>query len=135
MQLRSDAFAHGHPIPKKFTGEGTDVSPALQWSGVPHGTKGLVLICDDPDAPREQTWVHWVAYNIPPDVTHLPEGVHMSDRPKELNGGLQGKTDFGKIGHDESCFVLNASLTLILLVDMVDQCRRKDTVFITTTFV
>ena len=55
IQISSSAFVQGNPIPKKYTGEGTDVSPALAWSGLPEKTKELALICDDPDAPRRGT--------------------------------------------------------------------------------
>ena len=53
IQITSSAFAQGQVIPKKYTGEGADVSPPLAWSGVPEKTKELALICDDPDAPAE----------------------------------------------------------------------------------
>jgi len=59
MEVTSSAFQAGQKIPTKYTCEGADISPPLQWSGVPAGTKGLALICDDPDAPAG-TWVHWV---------------------------------------------------------------------------
>ena len=57
MEVTSSAFQAGQTIPTKYTCEGADISPPLQWSGVPAGTKGLALICDDPDAPAG-TWVH-----------------------------------------------------------------------------
>ena len=60
ITISSTAFSHNEPIPRKHTGEGEDVSPALAWSGIPEGTKELALIMDDPDAPRPETWVHWV---------------------------------------------------------------------------
>ncbi len=61
IKITSSAFKEGQQIPKKYTGEGEDVSPPLAWSDLPEGTKELLLICDDPDAPRG-TWVHWVIY-------------------------------------------------------------------------
>ncbi len=75
IQMTSSAFVQGHAIPKKYTGEGEDVSPPLAWSGLPEGTKELALICDDPDAPRAEPWVHWVIYKLPADAKGLPEGV------------------------------------------------------------
>ncbi len=75
LLITSAAFTQGHPIPKKYTGEGVDVSPPLSWSGLPEGTKELALICDDPDAPTPEPWVHWVIYKISADVKGLPEGV------------------------------------------------------------
>lgn len=93
LQVTSSAFTQGHPIPKKFTGEGADVSPALAWSDVPEGTKELVLICDDPDAPNGD-WVHWVIYKLPPDTKGLPEGVPRKTRLKDPHGAVQGKNSW-----------------------------------------
>jgi Raf kinase inhibitor-like YbhB/YbcL family protein len=73
LTVTSLAFEPGKQIPKKFTGEGEDVSPPLAWSGAPEGTKELALICDDPDAPRPEPWVHWVLYGIQADRTSLAE--------------------------------------------------------------
>src|SRR5450755_2909622 len=62
--LTSPAFANNGVIPKQYSCEGTDISPPLQWSGAPQGTKSFALIIDDPDAPDpralKMTWVHWV---------------------------------------------------------------------------
>ena len=77
MQLTSTAFATGSSIPSKHTGEGVDVSPELSWSNAPEGTKAFAVICHDPDAPlvtpRTYGYVHWVLYNIPGDISSLPE--------------------------------------------------------------
>ncbi len=75
LTLTSSAFAHGEPIPQQYTGEGKDLSPPLAWSNVPEGVQEFALICDDPDAPRDEPWVHWVIYKIPGDVRSLPEGI------------------------------------------------------------
>ena len=75
LQITSKAFAEEERIPVKYTGEGEDVSPPLEWSGVPEGTKQFALICDDPDAPTEEPWVHWVIYKIPAEARGLAEGV------------------------------------------------------------
>jgi Raf kinase inhibitor-like YbhB/YbcL family protein len=99
IELSSTAFAEGQPIPREYTGEGTDVSPPLAWSKPPEGTQELALICDDPDAPRG-TWVHWVVYNIPVTARALPEGFGSSERPaSELAGVVEGKNSFGKTGY------------------------------------
>ncbi len=90
IQLTSTAFGEGERIPAKYTGEGEDVSPPLAWSGVPEGTKELALICDDPDAPTPQPWVHWVICKIPADCTELPEGVAQTPRLEEPAGAIQG---------------------------------------------
>src|ERR1051325_11526598 len=75
IRLTSPAFKDGERIPAGFTGDGVDVSPALEWSDLPHGTQELALICDDPDAPRAEPWVHWVLYSIPVSTSGLLEGL------------------------------------------------------------
>lgn len=62
ITVRSSAFDPGRPIPDKHTGDGEDVSPPLEWSDLPKGTRELALIVDDPDAPSSEPWVHWVIY-------------------------------------------------------------------------
>lgn len=94
IELTSPAFAHGQPIPQRFTGEGEDISPPLRWSGVPEGTKELVIVCDDPDAPTESAWVHWVFYKIPPQVFELPEGIEKKEHPRFPRGAIQGKNSW-----------------------------------------
>lgn len=74
MKIESTAFVHHHPIPKKYTGDGEDVSPPLSFLDVPQGAKSLALIVDDPDAPRG-TFDHWIVWNLPPDTKMLPEGA------------------------------------------------------------
>jgi len=73
LELRIPAFAKGGRIPHKFTADGADVSPALEWDGAPANTRAYAIIMEDPDAPLG-TWVHWVAYDLPARVTSLPEG-------------------------------------------------------------
>jgi Raf kinase inhibitor-like YbhB/YbcL family protein len=94
IKIDSPAFAHGAPIPKKYTGDGEDVSPALNWSAVPSATRQLALICDDPDAPTPQPWVHWVIYRLPPSTTALPEGVAKSASLEMPAGAVQGKNSW-----------------------------------------
>jgi len=98
--LSSPAFKQGDPIPKKFTCEGTDVSPALKWSGAPAGTKSFALIVDDPDAPVG-TWVHWVLFNIPGETTSLPEGLATTGEFPD--GSKQGTNDFKRLGYGGPC--------------------------------
>ncbi len=104
LELRSPAFEPNGEIPVRYTCDGQDVSPPLEWSGVPEGTRSLVLIVDDPDAPDpaapRMTWVHWVLYNIPPSATGLPEGVSPSDLPP---GTLQGLNDWKRTGYGGPC--------------------------------
>jgi Raf kinase inhibitor-like YbhB/YbcL family protein len=75
FEFTSTAFKNNHAVPKEYTGEGDDVSPPLAWDDAPPNTKEFALICDDPDAPSPEPWVHWVIYGIPADARALPEGV------------------------------------------------------------
>lgn len=98
--LRSPDFADGANIPRAFTCEGEDRSPALEWSDVPPGTKTFALIADDPDAPAG-TWVHWVIYNIPGSARSLASGM---ERKEQLgDGSRQGRNDFRKVGYNGPC--------------------------------
>jgi Raf kinase inhibitor-like YbhB/YbcL family protein len=100
FQISSTGFAGNQMIPKKFTCDGTDVSPALSWEDAPVGTRSLALIMDDPDAPAG-TWVHWVMYNIPAETKDLPEGVAKQEQLPD--GSLQGRNDFRKTGYGGPC--------------------------------
>jgi Raf kinase inhibitor-like YbhB/YbcL family protein len=96
IEVTSTAFKDGQPIPRKHTGEGADVSPPILWKGLPEETKELVLICDDPDAPTAEPWVHWVIYKLPADTAGLPEGVARDLRLKSPKGAMQGKNNWPK---------------------------------------
>jgi Raf kinase inhibitor-like YbhB/YbcL family protein len=100
MNVESPDFKNGGKIPKDETGEGADNSPALLFSNIPKGTKNLVLIVDDPDAPRKEPWVHWVLYNIPPEVKAVPAHQPKEDRLNGLNGAEQGTNDFRQVGYN-----------------------------------
>jgi Raf kinase inhibitor-like YbhB/YbcL family protein len=98
--LESKAFKHGEDIPRKYTCEGDDVSPALFWSEPPVGTASLALIADDPDAPVG-TWVHWVFYDMESHLRELPEGAAKAE---EIQGvGKQGLNDFRRVGYGGPC--------------------------------
>jgi Raf kinase inhibitor-like YbhB/YbcL family protein len=73
FKLSSPAFNNKERIPSKYTCSGSDLSPTLEWADTPQSTKFFALIMDDPDAPNG-TWDHWVIYNIPSNITKLPEG-------------------------------------------------------------
>lgn len=94
IPLQSEAFSHGTAIPKQYTGEGKDISPPLRWSDVPEGVQEFALICDDPDAPTTQPWVHWVIYAIPKDVRSLPEGVPADAELKTPASSRQGRNSW-----------------------------------------
>ncbi len=96
ITVTSTAFEEGGMVPKKYTGDGEDVSPPLSWTGVPEATKSIALICDDPDAPVG-TWVHWVLFNLPADARELPEALPTQETL--ATGAEQGKNDFGNIGY------------------------------------
>jgi len=93
MKLASSAFQEGASIPNEFTCDGQDISPPLRISDVPKGAKSLALIMDDPDAPVG-TFVHWVAWNMPPTTTEIQ---------KDHAVGMQGTTGFGKQGYGGPC--------------------------------
>lgn len=99
IKVTSPAFEPGALIPRKFTEDGENLSPPIRWTGVPPDAKELALICDDPDAPRPEPWVHWVIYKIPFNATGLPENVAKTARPPEPGGVMQGKNTWDKIGY------------------------------------
>lgn len=100
LQISSPAFSEGEMIPARHTCDAENVSPPLQWAGVPPGAETLALIVDDPDAPLG-TWVHWVVFNLPATTTGLPEGVAA---PAMLeNGAAQGVTSFRTAGYGGPC--------------------------------
>jgi Raf kinase inhibitor-like YbhB/YbcL family protein len=92
MKLSSTTFAAGQRMPKRcaFRPEGQNRSPQLSWKGAPEGTREFAIICDDPDAPRAEPWVHWVLYRIPASTTSLQEGAKGT--------GVAGRNDFGEMG-------------------------------------
>jgi Raf kinase inhibitor-like YbhB/YbcL family protein len=92
MRLKSPEFEHNGTIPKKFTCEGNDISPALAIEGIPGKTQSLALIVDDPDAPVG-IWIHWVVFDIPP-VAEIKENTIP---------GKQGRNDFGRNNYGGPC--------------------------------
>ena len=100
MQLTSTAFNEGTTIPARHTCDDKNVSPHLQWTGAPEGTKSLALIADDPDAPVG-TWVHWVLYDLPAGTNELAEGQPRSQFTP--GGARQGLNDFRHLGYGGPC--------------------------------
>ena len=104
LTLSSTSFQHQGVMASRHTCDGADLSPPLAWTGVPANTQSLVLIVDDPDAPDPQapkmTWVHWVLYNLPPQIHELPEGVSAQNLPP---GTLQGMNDWRRTGYGGPC--------------------------------
>ena len=98
LAVLSAAFAMGGAIPDRYAC--TPFSPPLSWSEAPAGTQSLAILCDDPDAPVGD-WVHWVVFNLAPDIRELPENVA---RGAALPGGaVQGVNDYGRNGYDGPC--------------------------------
>jgi Raf kinase inhibitor-like YbhB/YbcL family protein len=100
IEVRSSAFGDGDRLPSDFTCEGADMSPPIQWSGVPANAQSLTVIVEDPDA-LAGNWTHWLVYDLPPSMTQLPSGIPEGEMLS--NGGLQGRTDFGKPGYGGPC--------------------------------
>ena len=96
MQLTSPAFGDGGPIPRQYTEDGNNSSPPLRWEEVPEAAAELVLIVDDPDAPSEQPFVHWVVYKIPADTEGMPASVPHEEQLVSPPGALQGLNDFSR---------------------------------------
>ena len=102
MRITSSDFEEGNGIPKKFSCEGDDISPALRFEGVPAAAKSLALIVHDPDAPRREGFTHWLLYNMPPSVKEIPQNVPKNEeRVPRL--GVQGRNDAGKLGYMGPC--------------------------------
>ena len=97
LALTSSAFEPGSEIPSRYTCDGSDVAPALRWSGAPAGTKSFALVMDDPDAPHG-TWVHWVVVDLPPSATSLPEGGALPQ-----GGARSGTNSWNRAGYGGPC--------------------------------
>ena len=100
ITVTSTAFAEGEMIPRHHTCDGRDVSPPLQWSGIPEGAQSIALICDDPDAPMG-TWVHWVLFNIPAGEKGVP--AQIAPDATLSNGARHGTNDFRRLGYGGPC--------------------------------
>lgn len=104
LTLASASFEHEGKIASRHTCDGDDLSPQLAWTGVPANAQSLVLIVDDPDAPDpkapKMTWVHWLLYNIPPQVNQLREGIPSADLPA---GALEGLNDWRRTAYGGPC--------------------------------
>lgn len=97
LTVTSPTLVAGQPIPRQHTADGENTSPALSWSGAPAQTKSFALICDDPDVPMPQPFVHWVIYNIPGAAKGLPANIPIDPAaamPAEIAGAVQGPSGF-----------------------------------------
>jgi Raf kinase inhibitor-like YbhB/YbcL family protein len=95
----SASFQEGEMMPVAYAAEGHNASPELEWSGAPEGTQSFVVIVDDPDASNPSPFTHWVAYDIPADVTRLRESLPPDLILQEPEGVLQGTNSRGQVGY------------------------------------
>jgi len=100
ITLTSPAFQQGEAIPVKYTCDGEDISPPLQWVNLPAGAANLALVMDDPDAPN-RTWVHWVMFDLPSGTAGLPEGA--SPAAGQPGGGIQGANSWNRNSYGGPC--------------------------------
>ena len=100
IALSSTAFRGGEGIPAKYTCDGEDISPPLEWGEPPSGTRAFALIMDDPDAPGG-VFTHWVIFNIASESRKLVEAIPTQGQLPD--GTLQGKNDFGRTGYGGPC--------------------------------
>jgi Raf kinase inhibitor-like YbhB/YbcL family protein len=104
LTITSPAFENQGEIPRRYTCEGEDISPALSWSGAPQGTKSFALIVDDPDAPDPRapklTWVHWIVYNIPARTNRLADDQIAKGLPEAAQEGIN---DFKRTRYGGPC--------------------------------
>lgn len=98
MKLFSPAFDDGKPIPKHYTQDGENISPPLAWTNLPQSARELAIICEDPDAPKDSPFIHWVLYGIDADLHALPEAMKHDDI-SPLSQVLQGKNSYGEVGY------------------------------------
>jgi len=94
MKLSSPDFKNNGSIPTRYSGEGDNTAPPLEWTDVPSSCKELAIICEDPDAPKrvgvDHPFAHWVYYGIPDTTTSTYDGKI---------DAVQGKNSFGKLGY------------------------------------
>ncbi len=88
---------------KGFGCTGGNLSPDLSWKNAPAGTKSFAVSVYDPDAPTGSGWWHWLIFNIPAGVTHLPAGAGDPSKGLAPAGSVQSQTDFGSAGYGGAC--------------------------------
>lgn len=103
MKLASPAFEENATIPQRFTCDGEDVSPQLNVTDTPSEAETLALIVDDPDAPREEPWVHWLIWDLPAAADQISEGYPPSGDGKAFDQAAQGTNDFGNVEYGGPC--------------------------------
>lgn len=98
LEVTSPAFEDRGMIPAEYSCKGADVSPEINWSGAPDGTKSFALVCEDPDAPAK-TWIHWVVFNIPASVS----GLAANSSGNIPGGGIEGVNSWGRNDYGGPC--------------------------------
>jgi len=117
LTIRVASLSMGSVLPDIYTCKGSGISPAVSWDGVPPGTKSLVLILDDPDAPNG-SFTHWIVFNIPPETGELPQG---QPNAKVLAiGAQQGDTSTGSRGYYPPCPPIGATHHYVFRLYAVD---------------
>lgn len=98
--ISSSAFISGETMPIKYSQDGLNVSPNLEWHHIPGGTMELALICDDPDAPTAEPYIHWLAYGIDPVIERFPEDIPKTDvvQSPRFFQGINSDGEFGYAG-------------------------------------
>lgn len=98
IELSSTAFPANGTIPDRYAEYGDGLSPPLQWNAVP-GAKAYAIILEDPDAPSAEPFLHWAIWDIPGDVTSLPESLPQTRRLDRPEGAIQGRNAAGGVGY------------------------------------
>jgi Raf kinase inhibitor-like YbhB/YbcL family protein len=115
--VESSAFADGGPIPAQYSCDGDNMPFPLSWAGDPGSTQTLALIFDDPDAPGDEPFVHWLMYDIPANMTGF-ESVSNDERLP--NGAAQGENSRGDIGYTGPCPPGGQTHTYVMAVYALD---------------
>lgn len=121
MRLISSAFPNNGRIPTVYTCDGRDISPPLRWENVPQGTNSFVLICNDPDA-RGGTWIHWLVFNLPGTVMHLPANANIA-----FYKGMEGMNNWGSNEYGGPCPPVREHRYVFDLYALSEPLRLKST--------
>ncbi len=99
LDVRSSVLQPNQPIPEMYSAYDQNLSPALEWSGVPSEAQSIVVIMEDPDAPTEKPYVHWLIYNIPASIDRLEPSIPRTERLLQPDGAVQGRNSTGTLGY------------------------------------
>ena len=99
IKVESSAFAENFHMPDAHSDYGDGMSPQLRWFGVPTGTRAIALVAEDPDAPRDTPFTHWLLYNLPGDASEVPAAIPPDARLPRFKGAAQGCSSNGRIGY------------------------------------